>query len=127
MNSTSSAAFSSGAKVSEAARVTDAAWQALQGGYDLQVHVAPDVIERRIDDLDLAKEFLARGLRGFVLKSHYFPTAERAAVVSRAIAEFPPMERCAQPFRGRAQPCCSRTSRPLRMQNCVDAHGGRSQ
>jgi hypothetical protein len=66
-------------------RVTDDAWKAIQGGYDLQVHVAPDVIARRIDDLDLAKEFLAVGLKGFVLKSHYFPTAERAAVVTKAV------------------------------------------
>ena len=64
---------------------TAEAWDAIRGGYDLQVHVAPDVIERRIDDLDLAKEFLARGLKGFVLKSHYFPTAERAQVVSKAV------------------------------------------
>ncbi len=68
-----------------AAPVSEAAWDCLQGAYDLQVHVAPDVIERRIDDLDLSKEFLARGLKGFVLKSHYFPTAERAQVVSRAV------------------------------------------
>src|SRR5579863_9390098 len=65
--------------------LSEAAWEALQGAYDLQVHVAPDVIARRIDDLDLAKEFLARGLAGFVLKSHYFPTAERAQVVSKAV------------------------------------------
>src|SRR5712691_5054463 len=64
---------------------TNEAWAAIEGGYDLQVHVAPDVIARRIDDLDLAKEFLARGLKGFVLKSHYFPTAERAKVVSKAV------------------------------------------
>ncbi|HTC62401.1 MAG TPA: DUF6282 family protein [Candidatus Saccharimonadales bacterium] len=64
---------------------TDSAWKCLQGAYDLQVHVAPDVIERRIDDLDLAKEFLGRGLKGFVLKSHYFPTAERAKVVTKAV------------------------------------------
>ena len=69
----------------QSAQPSDNAWKAIQGGYDLQVHVAPDVIERRIDDLDLAKEFLARGLKGFVLKSHYFPTAERAQVVSKAI------------------------------------------
>ena len=68
-----------------ATAVSAAAWQALQGAYDLQVHVAPDVIERRIDDLDLAKEFLAHGLKGFVLKSHYFPTAERAKVVTKAV------------------------------------------
>src|SRR5258707_1886054 len=68
-----------------AVQISDAAWQALEGAYDLQVHVAPDVIERRIDDIDLAKEFLARRLRGFVLKSHYFPTAERARVVCKAV------------------------------------------
>ena len=64
---------------------TPEAWAAIEGGYDLQVHVAPDVIERRIDDLDLAKDFLAHGLKGFVLKSHYFPTAERAQVVTKAV------------------------------------------
>ena len=65
--------------------VTASAWEAIRGGYDLQVHVAPDVIERRIDDVALAQEFLARNLNGFVLKSHYVPTAERAKVVSRAV------------------------------------------
>lgn len=66
-------------------QVSDQAWEAIQGAYDLQIHVAPDVIERRIDDVDLAKEFLARGLKGFVLKSHYLPTAERAQVVTKCV------------------------------------------
>jgi hypothetical protein len=65
--------------------LTEEAWAALQSAYDLQVHVAPDIIDRRIDDIDLAKEFLAHGLRGFVLKSHYIPTSERAKVVSKAV------------------------------------------
>jgi hypothetical protein len=65
--------------------ISEKAWEAIQGAYDLQVHVAPDVIERRTDDIDLAKDFLAHGLRGFVLKSHYVPTAERAKVVARAV------------------------------------------
>lgn len=65
--------------------LTGRAWEAIHGAYDLQVHVAPDVIERRIDDLGLAQEFLEKGLKGFVLKSHYIPTAERAKVVSRAV------------------------------------------
>ena len=64
---------------------TDKAWETIEGALDLQVHVAPDVIDRRTDDVDLAKDFLARGLRGFVLKSHYIPTAERAKVVARAV------------------------------------------
>lgn len=66
-------------------QVTDAAWEAIQGAFDLQVHVAPDVIERRTDDIDLARDFLAHGLKGFVLKSHYIPTAERAQVVTKAV------------------------------------------
>jgi Family of unknown function (DUF6282) len=68
-----------------AAVVSDRAWEAIRGAYDLQVHVAPDVIGRRIDDIDLAKEFLSHRLRGFVLKSHYVQTAERAKVVSKAV------------------------------------------
>src|ERR1700736_5535357 len=83
--SSTSPAGPGGSASATAMPISDAAWEALKGGYDLQVHVAPDVIERRVDDLDLAKEFLGRGLRGFVLKSHYFPTAERAKVVTKAV------------------------------------------
>ncbi|WP_337845190.1 DUF6282 family protein [Thermus sp.] len=57
----------------------------VQGGYDLHVHVAPDVLPRKTDDLTLARRCLEVGLKGFVLKSHYAPTAERAAVVRKAV------------------------------------------
>jgi len=67
------------------ASASSQAWEAIQGAYDLQVHVAPDIIARRIDDLGLAREFLERGLKGFVLKSHYMSTAERAKVVTAAV------------------------------------------
>lgn len=49
--------------------------------YDTHVHVAPDVMKRRIDDVTLAHRFAEVGMAGFVLKSHYVPTAERAEVV----------------------------------------------
>jgi hypothetical protein len=65
--------------------VSDAAWRTLEGAYDLQVHVGPDVIARRIDDIDCAREFLAHGMKGFVLKSHYIQTGERAQVVTKAV------------------------------------------
>jgi len=65
--------------------VSDRAWKTLEGAYDLQIHVGPDVIARRIDDIDCAKEFLARGMKGFVLKSHYIQTGERAQVVTKAV------------------------------------------
>ena len=64
-----------GAAPSERAR------ELLRGAFDLHVHIAPDVVERRIDDVALARRFAELGLAGFVLKSHYVPTAERAAVV----------------------------------------------
>src|SRR5215472_472508 len=65
--------------------VSDAAWKALRGAYDLQVHVGPDVIARRIDDIDCAKEFLGRSMKGFVIKSHYIQTGERAQVATKAV------------------------------------------
>jgi hypothetical protein len=68
-----------------ATAASSAAWDSIRGAYDLQVHVAPDIIARRIDDLGLAREFLSLGLKGFVLKSHYMSTAERAKVVTAAV------------------------------------------
>jgi len=57
----------------------------VRGAYDLHVHVEPDLPKRRIDDLGLARRFAELGLAGFVLKSHYAPTAERAAVVRASV------------------------------------------
>lgn len=53
----------------------------VKDAYDVHVHIAPDVMKRRITDLELAPRFEERGLAGFVLKSHYVPTAERAELV----------------------------------------------
>jgi hypothetical protein len=62
-----------------------AARSLVAGAYDTHVHIAPDVMERRIDDLTLARLFQQHGLAGFVVKSHYVTTAERAAVVRAAV------------------------------------------
>ena len=58
----------------------------VQGSYDLHVHIEPDLIGRRITDLELAARYRELGLGGFLLKSHYVPTAERAAVVRAAVS-----------------------------------------
>lgn len=55
------------------------------GAVDYHVHVSPDVVDRRIDDLELARRCLETGLAGFGLKSHYTSTAERARVVAAAV------------------------------------------
>ncbi|NKQ53444.1 cytosolic protein [Amycolatopsis sp. K13G38] len=62
---------------------SDHARELVRGAYDVHIHVAPDVMRRRIDDVTLAQRFTAVGMAGFVLKSHYAPTAERAEVVRR--------------------------------------------
>jgi hypothetical protein len=64
---------------------SSAARDLVRGGFDLHVHISPDVVERRIDDIGLAHRFAELGLAGFVLKSHYNSTAERAAVVREAV------------------------------------------
>jgi hypothetical protein len=64
---------------------SDRARELVRTAYDLHVHIGPDVMERRIDDVTLAGRFLEVGLAGFGLKSHYTSTAERAQVVARAV------------------------------------------
>ena len=68
-------------------RPSDRAHGLVEGAYDLHVHVAPDVPQRRIDDHSLAHRFAEAGLAGFALKSHYTSTAERAQVVSKLVPE----------------------------------------
>jgi hypothetical protein len=59
----------------------------LEGAFDTHVHSAPDVLPRRFDDLELAERFKARRLGGFVLKSHYICTADRATLVRKMVPE----------------------------------------
>jgi hypothetical protein len=66
---------------------SERARELVQGAFDTHVHVAPDVVERRIDDVSLARRFRELGLAGFVLKSHYGSTAERAKVVRGVVPD----------------------------------------
>lgn len=56
----------------------------LKGAYDTHVHSGPDVLPRKFDDFELAKRASERGMAGFVLKSHYICTADRATLVREA-------------------------------------------
>jgi len=57
--------------------------QLLENAYDLHVHTAPDVVERKLDDFEYAERLLKLGMKGFAIKSHYFCTAERAWHVNK--------------------------------------------
>ena len=59
----------------------------LKGAYDLHVHSAPDVLPRRMDDIEMAQRIIASGMAGYALKSHYFCTSERAQLIRKMFPE----------------------------------------
>ena len=59
----------------------------IQGAYDLHIHTAPDVLPRKVTDLELARRYKEAGMAGFVAKSHYFCSSERARVVNDLVPE----------------------------------------
>jgi hypothetical protein len=59
----------------------------VRGAYDLHVHTGPDLLPRSASDLELAYRCRERGLAGFVIKSHYVPSAPRAALVRALVPE----------------------------------------
>jgi Family of unknown function (DUF6282) len=66
---------------------SDRARDLLQGAFDTHIHISPDVVPRIVDDVTLARRFAELGMAGFLLKSHYNSTAERASVVSAVVPE----------------------------------------
>jgi hypothetical protein len=59
----------------------------LEGAFDTHIHSAPDVLPRKFNDLELAQRFKAKRMAGFVLKSHYICTADRATLVNAIVPE----------------------------------------
>jgi len=59
----------------------------IRGAYDLHVHSAPDVLPRKVDDLEMAQRIIASGMAGYAMKSHYFCTAERATMSKKLYPE----------------------------------------
>ncbi|MEA5012856.1 MAG: DUF6282 family protein [Angelakisella sp.] len=59
-------------------------WKELiRGGYDLHVHSAPDVLPRKMDDVEMAQRILDSEMAGYAIKSHYFCTSERAQIIRK--------------------------------------------
>lgn len=57
----------------------------LTGAIDLHVHTSPDVYDRSVDDVTMAREAEAQGMRAVMLKSHHTLTADRAALASQHV------------------------------------------
>lgn len=60
-----------------------AAARLLRGAIECHVHSFPDVVGRKLDDLELVEQARAAGLRAIVLKSHVCSTCERAYLLNR--------------------------------------------
>lgn len=54
----------------------------LKGVIDMHIHSAPDVRQRKLNDLELMEAAVEREIRAVVIKSHHVPTADRAALVN---------------------------------------------
>jgi hypothetical protein len=57
----------------------------LAGLVDMHVHSGPDVRPRRLDDIAVAREAAAAGLRAVLIKSHVTITADRAAIAESLV------------------------------------------
>jgi hypothetical protein len=55
----------------------------LKEAYDLHVHSAPDVLPRKMDDVEMAQRIITSGMKGYAIKSHYFCTSERAETIRK--------------------------------------------
>lgn len=55
----------------------------IKGAYDLHVHSAPDILPRKMDDIEMAQRIAASGMAGYAIKSHYFCTSERAQLINK--------------------------------------------
>lgn len=59
----------------------------LQGLVDMHIHSAPDVRQRKLDDLQIMEAAVSNGVRAVVIKSHLLPTQDRATLVNRICRE----------------------------------------
>lgn len=59
----------------------------IKGGYDLHVHSGPDILPRRMDDIEMAERIKKSGMAGYAIKSHFFCTSERAQLMNKLYPE----------------------------------------
>jgi hypothetical protein len=55
----------------------------LEGAYDLHVHSAPDIIKRKLDDVDMVERLRASKIKGYAIKSHVSSTTGRAKLINK--------------------------------------------
>ena len=59
----------------------------LRGAVDLHVHSSPDIIERLLDHVELARQARDAGFKAMVVKCHQMGTADRVYFVRKFVGE----------------------------------------
>jgi hypothetical protein len=62
--------------------------QLLQGAIDLHAHVYPEFslrMRNRVEDIEWAELARTAGMRAIMMKSHVFPTAEKAQLIRKVV------------------------------------------
>ena len=57
----------------------------LSGLIDMHIHTSPDVRPRALDDIEVARQAAAAGMRAVVYKSHVTCTADRATIAQKIV------------------------------------------
>src|SRR2546430_1981516 len=63
----------------------DEARRLLEGAVDTHIHSSPDLVARKLDDYDVARQARERGMAAVVLKNHFFTTTLRAQLVESQV------------------------------------------
>jgi Family of unknown function (DUF6282) len=63
----------------------DSQKSSIEGAIDFHIHSSPDVIPRRLDDLEVAKLAASAKMKAVVLKNHFASTAGRAVLVNKIV------------------------------------------
>ena len=56
-----------------------------RGAVDTHVHTAPDLVPRKLDDFEAARQARERGMAAIVLKNHFLSTALRAKLAEQQV------------------------------------------
>ena len=60
----------------------------LSGSIDMHLHPGPDVFKCRVDALEAAQQAKQAGMKAFVIKNHFYPSAPVAMMVNQLVPDF---------------------------------------
>ena len=60
----------------------------LSGSIDMHFHPGPDVFKCRVDALEAAQQAKQAGMKAFVIKNHFYPSAPVAMMVNQLVPDF---------------------------------------